>query len=308
MPVDFKRNMDILMALFPLIALIAVGCVLKRTQFLNDGFWGNSEKLNYYILFPILLFINISKAELNLDTVSSLLMVMSIVAFIVAIFLWILKFYYKIPASKFGVYVQSQLRFNTYIGLSLMAMLFGSKGMEMFAMLIAVAIPLVNIISVLSFSTINIANLGKTIFAIIKNPLILGCVVGVVFNVSNIPLFLDLDHLLNFFAMMSLPLGLLSVGAALQFSQIKADLTRLSLNVFGRLLMMPVVAYLTSNFFALNHFETSILVTFFALPTASAAYILTKVYQGDDRLMAAIISLQTVFFIVTYPLLMAVLF
>lgn len=296
------------MALFPLIALIAVGCILKRTQFLNDGFWGNSEKLNYYILFPVLLFLNISKVELNLATISSLVIVLVFVSLAMAILLWILKPIFQIPLSKFGVYVQSQLRFNTYIGLSLMVMLFGTKGMQMFAMLIAVAIPLVNILSVLSFSTVNIANLRKTCIAILKNPLILACVVGVVFNLLNIPLFSGLDNLLKLFAAMSLPLGLLSVGAALQFSQIRADLTRLSLNVFARLLFMPFMAYVTCYFFALNQFETSILVTFFALPTASAAYILTKVYRGDDQLMAAIISLQTLFFVVTYPLLMYFLF
>ena len=300
--------MNILIALFPLISLIAVGCILKRTQFLTDGFWGNSEKLNYYILFPILLFLNISKVELNLETVSSLLIVLSLVTVGAAVFLWILKRFYQIPLNRFGVYVQSHLRFNTYIGLSLVAMLSGAKGMQMFAMLIAVAIPLVNVISVLSFSTINFANLRKTCFAIFKNPLILGCVVGVIFNLLNFSLFEGLDQLLKLFAAMSLPLGLLSVGAALQFNQIKAEITRLGLNVFGRLLIMPSFAFFICFMFGLDQFETTILVTYFALPTASASYILTKVYAGDDRLMAAIISLQTVFFIVTYPLLMEVLF
>ncbi|OTG86942.1 transporter [Acinetobacter sp. ANC 4558] len=300
--------MDILMALFPLIALIVVGFALKRTEFLSEGFWGNSEKLNYYILFPVLLFLNISKVELNLETVSSLLTVLIVVTLVVAVFLWILKRIYHIPTERFGVYVQSQLRFNTYIGLSLLAMLFGSPGMQMFSMVIAVAIPLVNIISVLSFSTVSIATLRKTFIAIIKNPLILACIVGVLFNVLNINLFLGLDNLLKLFAAMSLPLGLLSVGAALQFNQIKTDITRLSINVFARLLFMPLFTYAICLLFGLTQFETTVLITYFALPTASASYILTKVYQGDDRLMAAVISLQTIFFILTYPLLMEILF
>ncbi|ALH95295.1 transporter [Acinetobacter equi] len=299
--------MNILIALFPLVSLIAVGCILKKTRFLTDGFWGNSEKLNYYVLFPALLFLNISKVELNLDTVSSLIMVLGVVTIGVAIFLWSLKKYYQTPITRFGVYVQSQLRFNTYIGLSLVAMLSGTKGMQMFSMLIAVAIPLVNIISVLSFSTVNAENLRKTCFAILKNPLILGCVVGVIFNFLNLNLFEGIERLLGLFAAMSLPLGLLSVGAALQFNQIKTDIKRLSLNVFGRLLMMPLLAFFTCYCFGLNQFETTILVTYFALPTASASYILTKVYAGDDRLMAAVISLQTVFFIVTYPVLVEIL-
>lgn len=300
--------MDILIALFPLIGLIALGCILKRSQFLTEGFWGNSEKLNYYILFPTLLFLNISGVELNLDIVTNLLIVLVIVVCVTSFCLWICKSIFHIPLIRFGVYVQSQIRFNTYIGLSLTAMLFGSKGMQIFSMLIAVAIPLVNVISVLAFSSISFVNLGRTLFAIVKNPLILACVFGVIFNLLNIDLFLGLQNLLKFLATVSLPLGLLSVGAALQFKQIKTDVVRLGMNVFARLWIIPAVAYGACYLWGLNTFESSVLVTFFALPTASAAYILTKVYQGDDRLMAAIISLQTVFFIGTYPVLMALLF
>ncbi|MFX4790275.1 AEC family transporter, partial [Acinetobacter baumannii] len=44
------------------------------------------------------------------------------------------------------------------------------------------------------------------------------------------------------------------------------------------------------------------LVIFFALPTASASYILTKVLGGDSQLMAAVISFQTLCTAVTLPL------
>ncbi len=37
--------------------------------------------------------------------------------------------------------------------------------------------------------------------------------------------------------------------------------------------------------------ESQILVLFFALPTASAAYVLTQVLGGDSRLMASIYQL-----------------
>jgi len=44
---------NIIIALFPLVALIAMGYIFKRTQFLSDEFWRGAEKLNYLILFPV---------------------------------------------------------------------------------------------------------------------------------------------------------------------------------------------------------------------------------------------------------------
>ncbi|WP_349927438.1 AEC family transporter [Acinetobacter sp. A1-4-2] len=299
--------MNIVMALFPLIILIAMGYLLKQTRFVTDEFWGNSEKLNYFILFPSLLFLNLSHVELEMATVSSMLGILILVILLAAMALFLVKKIYNIPVQRFGVYMQSQVRFNTYIGLSLMASLFGPKGMQMFAMLIAIAIPLVNILSVLALSSLNWHTLGKTIISISKNPLILGCIVGVGFNLLNLPLIDGIGQLVKLLAAMSLPLGLLSVGAALQFDQFKTNIYRLLMNVFGRLLIMPILAFAVCQAFDLSHLERMILVVFFSLPTASASYILTRVYQGDHRLMAVVISLQTLCFAVTFPALMLLL-
>ncbi|WP_180164943.1 AEC family transporter [Acinetobacter sp. YH12049] len=298
--------MNIVVALFPLVALIAMGYILKYTQFVQDEFWANSEKLNYYVLFPVLLFLNVSAVQLDMNTVSRMLTVLVAGTCLISIVLWGIKQFMHIPVQRFGVYIQSHIRFNTYIGLSLMGALFGSEGMQMFAMLIAVAVPLVNIISVLAFSNLSVKQLGQTCQSIAKNPLILGCVAGVLFNLSGLSLFHGLPELLKILAAMSLPLGLLSVGAALQFQQMRADLRCLSLNTIGRLMLMPCIAYLLSTWMGLTDFERMILVVFFALPTASSSYILTRYYQGDSQLMAAIISVQTIGFGLMFPLLMLI--
>ncbi|MNT75985.1 hypothetical protein D3C72_2149370 [compost metagenome] len=48
--------------------------------------------------------------------------------------------------------------------------------------------------------------------------------------------------------------------------------------------------------------ESSILVLFFALPTAPTAYVLTRQLGGDSHLMAGIITLQTLLAAVSLPL------
>ncbi len=299
---------NIIIALFPLVALIALGYLLKRTQFIQDTFWGNSEKLNYFILFPILLFSNLASVNLDLNAIADMLLALCIITFSVSTLLWLLKRIYAIPPARFGVYLQSHIRFNTYIGLALMGTLYGAKGMQLFSMLIAVAIPLVNILSVMSFSQGEKGQLMKTIFSIIKNPLILGCVVGVLFNLSGLSLFAGMQSLLKILATMSLPLGLISVGAALQFKLLKLNLRQLTCNTIGRLIMMPCLAYVVCSWVGLTTLESAIITTFFGLPTASAAYILTRYFQGDSQLMAGVISMQTLGFAVSFPLMMWLLY
>ena len=298
---------NIIIALFPLVALIAMGYIFKRTQFLSDEFWRGAEKLNYLILFPVLLFNNLAYVKFEGSTLTQVLLALVIIIIMSSLTLWIARAFSHIPVARFGVYVQSQIRFNTYIGLSIMSLLFGAQGMQMFAMMIALAIPLVNVISVLAFSQGQGLKPRQILFSVIKNPLILGCVVGIIFNLLQLSLFSGLEQLLKFLASMSLPLGLISVGAALQFAQLKHDYMRLLLNTLGRLIGVPCLAYLICSMLNLNDFETIILVVFCSLPTASAAYILTRYFNGDSQLMAGVISLQTLCFAFTFPVLMILL-
>ena len=298
---------NIIIALFPLVALIAMGYIFKRTQFLSDEFWRGAEKLNYLILFPVLLFNNLAYVKFEWLTLTQVLLALVMIIIMSSLTLWIARAFSHIPVARFGVYVQSQIRFNTYIGLSIMSLLFGAQGMQMFAMMIALAIPLVNVISVLAFSQGQGLKPRQILFSVIKNPLILGCVVGIIFNLLQLSLFSGLEQLLKFLANMSLPLGLISVGAALQFAQLKHDYMRLLLNTLGRLIGVPCLAYLICFMLNLNDFETVILVVFCSLPTASAAYILTRYFNGDSQLMAGVISLQTLCFAFTFPVLMILL-
>jgi len=165
------------------------------------------------------------------------------------------------------------------------------------------SIPAVNVVSVLALADRTQMNYVMIFKALIKNPLILSCLIGALFNALDFRLWIGFHHLLQQLAVCSLPLGLLCVGAALQFDQFKAAAWPLFLNTFARLLLMPALAWLVCVYlFDLPLLVIQVLVIFFALPTASAAYILTKVLGGDSQLMAAVISLQTVCTAFTLPL------
>ncbi|RZF52168.1 AEC family transporter [Acinetobacter halotolerans] len=293
---------NIVLALFPLVAFIASGYIFKKYHFLSKEFWAGAEKLNYYILFPALLFNTLATTKIDLHSLSSAVIAMLIVVLTVTAVMYVLRMFWDIQPARFGVHVQSMVRFNTYIGLALVASLFQKEGMAILVILLALCIPLVNVISVLALTTKEQMAIKPVLIALLKNPLIVSCIVGGVINVLNIPIWDGLSNLIKLFSASSLPLGLLCVGAALQFMQMKKDIVVLLADTFARLLAVPALAFLVCTWLGLPSLQTQILVVFFALPTASAAYILTKVLGGDSQLMAAVISFQTLCAAVTLPL------
>ena len=141
--------------LFPSIALIGLGFYLFQSRMLNAEFWNGAEKLNYYILFPSLLFSSLAHANINMGHIDSILMVIFIVMAIVLGSVYTFALFKKIPVTETGVYVQSLIRFNTYIGLSIATTLNNPEIKSILVNILAIAIPFVNVISILSLTPKN---------------------------------------------------------------------------------------------------------------------------------------------------------
>ena len=70
---------------------------------------------------------------------------------------------------------------------------------------------------------------------------------------------------------------------------------------------MPLIAWLCMMFFQLRHEAIIAIMIFFAIPTASSAYILTKLLKGNYQLMASVISLQTILSVFSLALILSLL-
>ena len=293
--------------LFPSIALIGLGFYLFQSRMLNAEFWNGAEKLNYYILFPSLLFSSLAHANINMGHIDSILMVIFIVMAIVLGSVYAFALFKKIPVAETGVYVQSLIRFNTYIGLSIATTLNNPEIKSILVNILAIAIPFVNVISILSLTPKNQLKIKNIFLSLIKNPLISSCLLGITFNLCNIPIWNGFTGLLNAFSSSSLMLGLLCVGTAIQLKGMKKYLAQSIIISALRLLLIPFIAWLSIHFFDLNHEAIVAIMIFFAIPTASSAYILTKLLKGNYQLMASVISLQTILSVFSLAIILSLL-
>ncbi len=293
--------------LFPSIALIGLGFYLFQSRMLNAEFWNGAEKLNYYILFPSLLFSSLAHANINMSHLDSILMVIFIVMAIVLGSVYAFALFKKIPVAETGVYVQSLIRFNTYIGLSIATTLNNPEIKSILVNILAIAIPFVNVVSILSLTPKNQLKIKNILLSLIKNPLISSCLLGITFNLCNIPIWSGFTGLLNAFSSSSLMLGLLCVGTAIQLKGMKEYLAQSIIISALRLLLIPFIAWLSIQFFDLNHEAIVAIMIFFAIPTASSAYILTKLLKGNYQLMASVISLQTILSVFSLAIILSLL-
>lgn len=297
---------ELLLALWPLFALIVAGYYLRRWAFPSEAFWPGAERLNYYMLFPALLFSSLAKAPLNNPALPRLALAVLLALGIAWLALLLVRRLRGWPAGRFGAFTQGILRFNTYLGLAAVGSLFGQPGLTLAALMLALMVPAVNVLSVWSLTAERGVSARSLLLPILKNPLILACLGGASVNFSGLGLPGGSDRLLGLLAAASLPLGLLCVGAALKPDQLSGEVPALFGNSLLRLLAMPLLAWVVAYGLALPAMESTVLVLFFALPTAPTAYVLTRQLGGDSHLMAGIITLQTLLAAASLPLLLLV--
>ncbi|TBU99224.1 AEC family transporter [Stutzerimonas kirkiae] len=297
----------LLLALWPLFALIVAGYLLRRAGFPNEAFWPGAERLNYFVLFPALLLSNLASAPLDNPALPRLALAVVLGLGLLWLALLLARRLFAWPAARFGAIAQGILRFNTYLGLATLGSLYGPDGLALAALMLALMIPIVNAMSVWALLAEHGASARSLLLPMLKNPLILACLAGAAINLSGLGLPGGSERLLALLAAASLPLGLLCVGAALQPRQLHGEVPALGWNCALRLLAVPALAYGVARLLALPAMESTVLVLFFALPTAPTAYVLTRQLGGDSQLMAGIITLQTLLAALSLPLVLVLL-
>ncbi|MFI8482100.1 AEC family transporter [Pseudomonas sp. NPDC078700] len=299
--------LELLLALWPLFALIVAGFYLRRWSFPNEAFWPGAERLNYFVLFPALLFSSLARAPLDNPALKQLALAVMLGLGIGWLALLLMRRLRSWPAARFGVFTQGTLRFNTYLGLAAVGSLFGQPGLTLAALMLALMVPTVNVLSVWSLTAERGVNMRSLLLPILKNPLILACLGGALINLSGIGLPGGTDRLLSMLAAASLPLGLLCVGAALKPEELGGEVPALVWSSVARLVGMPLLAWVIAQVLGLPAMETTVLVLFFALPTAPTAYVLTRHLGGDSQLMAGAITLQTLLAAASLPIILTLL-
>lgn len=292
-------------ALGPVFVVILLGVALKRLDFPSADFWPQLERLVYFFLFPAMLATRLALADFSGLAVARVLLAVLLLLLLMTLLVVLGRRWLSRNGAEFTSVYQGALRFNTYVALAVAAELFGSVGLALAAVIMALMIPLLNLLCVLIFSLYagdQRADVKTTLLAVAKNPLILGCLLGIALNVTGIGLPGWSQPVMEILSRAALPLGLLAVGVALNLEALRRAGQPLILSSLIKLLLMPLAAVLISQVLALNTQEQAVLVLFAAMPTATSAYILARQLGGDAPLMAAIITAQTLAAMMTMPL------
>lgn len=294
--------------LFPDFSLILLGYLVCRFTALDRTVWTAVERLVYYLLFPVLLFHSIVKQPLDLSAASELVLAgwalcLSgiAMAYVLPYLPWLGP---HVDRREHAASAQVAFRFNTFIALALADRVVGTQGTVLIAVLIGVCVPLLNVGAVWPMAR----HAERGLFGeLARNPLIIGTVAGLGANLLGFSMPSWLVPTADRIGAAALAMGLLAAGAGLQPGRLRGD-KALSVALLSiRHLWLPLMAWLLAQMFALDAAQTTTLLIFSALPTASSCYVLAVRMGYDGGYTAALVTVSTLLGMVSLPFVLGVL-
>src|SRR5699024_7485760 len=236
---------------------------------LSRAFFRGLESLVYFILFPALLFRALTETTISISQAYLLFIAAASLCIIGVALSWLALPVLKANPVSHASIVQTAYRFNTYLGLSLATSL-GSSAQTTMAVIVGFSVPLVNIAAVHALARQQSGLLKQ----ILKNPLILATMAGLICNLGNIPIPVPIETSISRLGAGALGMGLLCVGTSLSRNGMQDSPPLTVWMVTIRLLIMPIAGCIIALLLPLTTLERHVILIFAALPTATSAHVL----------------------------------
>lgn len=294
--------------LLPDFSLILLGYVLCRFTPLGRAVWQPVETLVYFLLFPVLLFQSIVKSPIQVGEASGLIVAGVLVGLAGIALAYLMP---RLPGLRgridprdHAASAQVAFRFNSFIALALADRLAGPQGLLLIAVLIGVCVPLFNVAAVWPM-----ARGAQTGFLreLVRNPLIVATATGLVANLLGFRIPGWIEPTVSRISASSLALGLMAAGAGMQFGTLaRGKLLAVSV-LMVRHLVLPLLAWCLARLLGLDAVQTTVLLAFSALPTASTCYVLAARMGYNGPYVAGLVTLSTVLGMASLPFALGVL-
>lgn len=283
-------------AVLPMFIYIVIGAVINKLGMMSREENTRFNRILFTFFYPVLLFDNIYSADLaELIDVRLICFALAFIAVSVLIITAVVVRIEENNASR-GAMIQAIYRSNfVLMGIMVVSNIFGDEGLPVAAMMVTVVVPFFNFIAVLVLEYFRggKAELRTVLINILKNPLIIGALVGAVFSLAGIGLPGIVSGVLDGISAATMPIALIMLGASFDPFVITAKRRNIAVCVLGRLIVVPLIGLPLA---ALAGFRGPAFVTLLimmASPTAVSSFPMAVAMDSDGEIAGSAVMIST---------------
>lgn len=282
----------------PIFFIVLMGHLLKRFKLIDDAFVSTASKLVFVVTLPALVFMSIARMDFHAVFNPTQLIYVTVSTLVTYVLIWMVARRWIKEPEDLGVFIQGAFRSNYgIIGLAVSFNLFGETGLAQASLLLALIIPLYNVLAIIALALPmqrdNQLSASRITLEIIKNPLIIAVIAALPVSYLGIQLPEVINKTGHYFSNLTLPLALLTIGATLNLKSLKHTSSQAFWATSLKLVILPVTLTIGAWLFGFTGQDLVILFVLFACPTAAASFVMAKAMGGNAQLAANIILTTT---------------
>lgn len=309
---------DVILIVAPVFGLIALGSALARFGVLSDTAGAGLTEFVFTVAVPALLFRMMVTAEPARETAPfamwgayySAVAVIWIVATLATI--WVLR-----RPARDGASVAMGASFGNIVmlGIPLALDRFGADAATPIAIIISISTPILWFAGTLHIELVSEREemavgplVRDLIMSLLKNPLILGLVAGLVWRATGLGLHPIPDKMISLLGQVAIPGSLVALGLSLTAFQLRGQIATVFLICLLSLVAFPALVWvLAFHVFALPPVWAGVAVLFAACPPGANAYLFASRYDTATGSISAAVALGTVLSVFSVTLILVLL-
>lgn len=259
----------------------------------------------FKIFLPCMLFYNVYQSDIGAEIHSRIKLCIWAAGGLLILFVLLCLIVPKVvkQENQQGVVIQGIFRSNYVIfGVAVVQNMYGSKSTTTAAILSAILVPMYNFLAVVALSIFGEkreTDWKKIILDIVKNPLIISSVLGIIFSLLGIKLPTAVDTTVQDLAKLSTPIAFMILGGDLDFSKVKGNLKTASVVLVIKLVILPLI--MIPMIVMMGYRDADLLSGLLAYqtPVAVSSYIMAQQAGADGQLAGQLVVFSSVLSIVT---------
>ena len=271
----------------PLFCLMAVGVFVKRSRLLSEEELRHMNRMVFRVFFFFMMFYNIYISDPGKAFQPSLMLFGAAGVLLTALVFTGIVCRIEPDNARRGPMIQAAFRGNyVLMGIPLVSNIFGDAVIAIPTMMIAVIVPIYNILGVLVLETFRGGrfDLLPILRSVLMNPMILGAITGALCRLVELPIPAPVLKPVAQIAAATTPVALIILGASFHGGSYHAHLRQLIFSVASRLIIVPAIVLSLAIILGFRGVELVTLIAVFATPCAVAGFAMAQQMQADAEL------------------------
>ncbi len=288
----------------PIFLVMVLGWFLKQRGMLDEHFVSVANKFNFQVTLPFLVFRDLAAVDIRAVFDGRYVLFCALATTVCFFAIWGGAKLFLKDQTMTGAFVQASFRSSAAVmGLAFIENIYGSSAMG--PLMIIGAVPLYNIFSVIvltfeandggetSGGQKDYSKIKKAGINILKNPIIIAIVLGLIVAYFRIDFPNIIDNSINYVARTATPLALIGMGAGFEGRAAVKKLAPTLAASAIKLVIQPLVLIPVAVLLGFRGEQLIGLIVMLAAPATPSCYIMAKNMNNDGVLTASIVVMTT---------------